>query len=304
VTTEEDVSKGAGVAIGTAAAACSVVPGIGTAACAAAAAIASAFTALGVAISSGLRDTYHPNAATALSWLTVWQFLPGALWTDNDTLQLDGFSQGANLVHHRSGTPAVDACRLVRYSLILGGLARPASPLYNPGDKGEQGSDANPYLESATPDPHHRLTDYQYVRRLWEQAKTHGVCSPQIHALIETPSEARHALSALRSPHFDRGIFTNWPMLGACLPALRREVTRARRLAGEHGPDPKLDGWLGSTDPHPHGAHAKPHHDRKVAGGFLDGLGFGLGLAPGLVIGGSLVTFGAMLYRRAQEKTK
>lgn len=305
MSTEEDVGKGAGVAIGVAAAACSVVPGIGTAACALGAAIVSAFVALGTWISSGLRDTYHPNAATALSWLTVWQFLPGALWCDNDTLQLDGFSMGANLVHHRSGTPAIDACRLFRYTMIIAGLAKPASPIYNPGDKSETGSDANPYLESPKPDPHHILTDYRFTRWLWARAKKYGVCSPQVPSLIKNKQEAKDALTALRSPHFDRGIFTNWPMLGACLPALRREVTRARGLAGEHGPDKILDGWLGSTDPHAPAAtsHAKPDH--KVAGvgsSMADGLGFGVGLVPGLILGGSLVTFGAMLYRRAQEK--
>jgi hypothetical protein len=311
LTTEQDVGKGAGTAIGIAAAACSAVPGIGTATCAAAAAIASAFVALGTALSAAARDTYHPHTATALSWATVWLFLPGTLWTDNDTLQLDGFHNGANIFHPRTNTPVVDATRLVRYTLIIAGLAKPSAPLYNPGDKTNTGSDANPYIEATTPDPHHPLTDHAFVGRIWTVAKAHGVCSPAIPSLIRKRSDAVAALAALRSPHFDRGIFTTWSQLGACLPALRREVQKARALAGESGPDPILDGMLGGpTAPPGHAhhagrghAHARRAHDPRVAGlasGATEGLGFGLGLLPGLFIGGSLVALGAAAYQRTQ----
>ncbi len=85
------------------------------------------------------------------------------------------------------------------------------------------------------------------VSRIWRAAKAYGVSSPRVPSMIHTKAEAVDALTALRSPHFDWAIFTNWHMLQPTLPALRREVTRARGLAGESGPDPLLDGRLGGS---------------------------------------------------------
>jgi hypothetical protein len=312
------LASGAGIATGAAAGACSVVPGIGTAACAAAAAIAAAFVAIGEAFAKLGRDSYLPSRANALSWLTLWQFLPGTLWGDVDTLEFKGFK---NWVGQHTGTPVHDAVRLVRYNLIVAHLARPHAPLYNPDDRGERGKDANPYMEATRPDPHHPLTDPRVVSPIYYAAKAHGICSPRAGSMIRAKADAVHALHSLRSPQFDWTIITNdagsdafkgdSKRLKSCLPELRREVARARAMAGEQGPDPKLDHLLGgSTAPKAHHAPAgKPirARDPKTAGvgsGLAEGLGFGLGLLPGLFVGGSLLALGAAVYQRAQEPRK
>ena len=79
---------------------------------------------------------------------------PGALWAQNDTLGLHGFHHDFTFSY--TGTPVLDATKVVRYELVRSGLARPPSPLYNPKNIGsETGKDANPYLEQERPDPHH-----------------------------------------------------------------------------------------------------------------------------------------------------
>jgi hypothetical protein len=244
VTTEQDVGKGAGIAIGVAAAACSVVPGVGTAACAAGAAIASAFVALGTAISAGLRDTYHPDAPIASAQLAIFEALPSALWAGYDTLDIHGFS---NPVGARTGTPAADACRLVRYDLLVAGIRLSGGdPLYNPEDRD---SKSNRYLEAATPDPAWPLTDARVTSKLYGQVMAHGGdCNdPSIQPLPKTPEEARALLAVLRSPHFKDSGIMGWDPTKNVLPGLRRNAGRLMALAGEPAgkKDEYLSGLLG-----------------------------------------------------------
>lgn len=302
MTTEADVAKGAPIAIGVAAAACAVATPIASGICAAGAAIASALTAIGVAIAGASHDTYHPNAATALSWLTLWQFLPGTLWADNDTLQLTGFHREGNLISPRTQTPVWDATLLVRYQLVVSGLANPPAPLYNPRDKRDpKDGHANPFMASKRPDKAYILTDPKVVDRIYRAAKAHGICSAKVPSMIRTAAEAKDALSALRSPHFDWSLFTEWEMLKPCKTALRREVVRARGLAGETGPDRVLDSKFGgSTAPEAHAAA-----DPKMAGlggSVSDGLGFGLGIVPGLFLGGAAVAAGIAVFNHNKRK--
>lgn len=241
---EADVAKGSGTAIGVAAAACSVVPGIGTGLCAAGAAIASAFVALGVALSAGLRCTYHPDAELCAAQLANFEVLPSALWAGYDTLTVEGFHTG-DPFHPRTGTAAHDACRLVRYDLLIAHLRLSGSdPIYNPMDRS---SKSNHYLESAVPDPAWPLTDYDVTRKILAQVLAHGGdCNSQaVQPLPKTKSEAHAVLVVLRSQHYrDSGIL-GWDPTKNVLPGLRRNAGRLMRIVGETGVDPVLSALLG-----------------------------------------------------------
>ena len=253
---EADVAKGAGLAIGVAAAACSVVPGIGTAACAAGAAIASAFVALGTAIADGFHDTYHPDAATCAGQLAVVETLPSALFAGYDTLTLGGFKHTADLIHPRTGTPAEDAVQFVWYCLYVTKIRNaPGGDLHNPRDMHYKGA----------PDPAWPLTDPKVTHVLVDRLhKLHGnLNAPQIQPLPRTRVEAATLLAVLRSPNFKSSGILDWPETKAVLPGLRRNTGRLMHLAGETAAtDPYLSTLFGGPvgpgigDPMlPRGAH-------------------------------------------------
>jgi len=243
--TEDEVGQDAGLAIAAAAAVCTVVPGVGTAACAAGAAIASVFVAIGVAVSAGLRDTYRLDTATAAGQLAIIQTLPSALFAGYDTLTVEGFHNGANFIHPRTGTPAADACRSVRYDLLVAGICKaPGAPLYNPGDRDSR---SNPFMESGTPVPTWPLTDVRVTQKIINTLKANhnDLNAAAIQPMPKTKEDAAALLAVLRSPHFaDSGIMS-WDPTKSVLPGLRRNAGRLKALAGERGHDAILSQLFG-----------------------------------------------------------
>jgi hypothetical protein len=290
VSVEDDVSTGANIGLGAAAAACAPIPGVNVF-CAAGAAIARAFVAIGTAISKGARDTYHPDAAVTAAQLAVFETLPSALYAGYDTLTTEGMSNGANLVQPRTGNAAGYACRLVRYNLLISGVVpnKGNAPLYNPGDTG---SKSNPYIESSTPDPAWPLTDQRVTQRILDQVNAAGgdVNSPTIRPLPKTQQEAQYLLAVLRSPHFSDSGILGWDPTQRVLPGLRRNAGRLMALAGETQPDPRLSAVLGGpVKPEPLGSVAAPSKDPK-----LSGAGGGSSPSPAAVAAGVTLAAGAL----------
>ena len=249
MTTEEDVGKGAAIAIPAAAAACSVVPGIGTGVCAAGAAIGAALTAFGVWVSSASRDTYHPDTATAEALLTLARVHPPVLFL----MDIDR-AQDADM-----------ASRQARYLRVVSGevptgAKQNTGGLHNPHDKACD----NPY--QCNDDPDEPLTSLAFMQKqkdgfdAWvaqgggatpaSLARLPGYC-PTPHA--RHPAEAAVVLTALRSaPTIFRDVMAKWPAFASRMDQMRVQVAALRRAAGEAPgtKDPVLDDlFAGDTDP-------------------------------------------------------
>jgi len=259
MSTESDVNTAATLAIGVAAAACSVVGPEGTAACAAGAAIAKAFISIGEAAAAGLRDTWHPSAAFAAGQLALAETLPSSMFANWDTLTLDGFHNAGNLIHPRTNTPAADAARSTRYNLLVAGIHKPSGPLYNPGDRSSR---SNSYIESGTPDARWPLTDAKRTQAIVDLVRKHGndLNAAQVLPLPRTKADAATLLAVLRSPHFrDSGVLDT-DSARSVLPGLRRNAGRLMALAGESGSDPALSALLGGP------VAAPARRDAKLGG--------------------------------------
>jgi hypothetical protein len=231
----------AGTAIGVGGAIGNIIPipGVG----AAIGALIGAFVALGEALSSGLKDTFHPDASVAAAWLLAFQIAPGLVFAGVDTITPS------------SANAAALACRLVRYFRLIAnvvpnhapGQAAPAQqwPLYNPTDLG---SKSNPYIESATPDKHEPMTNIVTTTGvLQEVAANHGrVAAPAIRSMLKSPKDAQAALMLLRSKRFNAGIFEWAAFNGATLADFRASVSKVRAMAGEKvAHDARLEQILG-----------------------------------------------------------
>jgi hypothetical protein len=230
MTTEQDVGKGAGIAVGVAAAACSVIPGIGTGLCAAGAAIASAFVALGTWISSAFRDTFHPDRATAEAWLMMMRVHPALTMLNVDVAK-----------------DPDDGSRLVRYFMIVGG----ETPQ---GKKGNNGQLHNPTNSHSCDNPYQCNDDgdepltsmavLENVKARYDHwvatggGKNLQALSSMVPTLHRRPDEARLILAAIRQYPQPFKNIAGWSEIQANLNQVQEQLRALRLIAGEDGPDP------------------------------------------------------------------
>lgn len=264
----EAASAGIGAAIGMSV----PIPGLDVAI----AAIAAAIAAISAFLSGLTSCTFHPDALTAASWLLLFRFCPGLIYSGIDTVTTE---KGAH-----------QAARLVRYFRLVAGMVKKGhlgnnGLLYNPTNSGYKKLptdhlQTNPYIESGT-DPEDHLTNEKIDQGILNLVLkyNHRVTAPEIPSLIHTPDQAKKALKLLRDPKFAKSGIVNWSELSEAngvKKGLRTVVARVRWLAGERGPDAHLAHLLGGdVTAHPgpaqHGGHAAHHphaapghHDPKV----------------------------------------
>lgn len=209
-------------------------------------AVVGAFVAAGIALKAGLKDTFHPDARLARAWLLIFQIAPGMLYAGVDTITTEGAHRQSNLIHPRTGNAQVYAARLVRYfRLVAGIIANASGKLYNSNDTGEHGSNANPYIESGTPDPGESLTDVKVTKAILDLVNQNGgdPTTPKIVPHIRSKAEAQAALNLLRSKDFADSGIANTDPFKKNEKGLWRNVQLIRKLAGENPntPDPVLD---------------------------------------------------------------
>lgn len=273
------------------------VPLIGTAI----GAIVGAFTAMGIALAHAFQDTFHPSSIVAASWLLLMHISPGFVYADVDTITSHSGSakQPANYW----------ANRLVRYLKLVAGIKKNNGPLYNPNNDGYRSRNLptdtlqkNGYIESQVPDKGDKLTDRRFLAVVERDLNSNRYRIGNVPSLLRTPVEARAALGLLRNPKFAASGVLGWDIFKNpdILPDLRRRVAELRALAGEHGPDPVLAHLLG-------GDVTPVAVDRRTAGigdSVRSGVGFGIGLVPGLFIGAALVATGTAVYQHFKRPRK
>lgn len=272
---EDDVAKGAPVAIGAAAAVCSVVPGIGTAACAAGAAIAAAATALGVALTKEGRDKFKPTKDQAQGLLAWFRAYP----------------RGTMLGVDNSGEPNM-AAGLVCYLRFVAGETQlpPGIDLHNPSDKS--------WVKAYCPiDPSEPLTNPAYLAGVLKDGEK---AQPD----VKTPAQAQAVLHALRTS-IEHSDLLKWSQVGGATAALATEIKGLRKLAGETGEDTALAAALGqsvaadSSAPAPAPAASAPAakpaaKDPKTAGAGESSEGspvFGRALLAAVIISGAIAAW-------------
>jgi|SRR5271166_1574986 len=254
MTTEQDVGKGAGIAIGIAASACSVVPGIGTGICAAAAAIASAFVALGTWISSAFRDTFHPDKATSEAWLMMMRIHPALTMLNVDV----------------ANNPN-DGSRLIRYFMITSG----ETPQGKKGNNGQLHNPTNSYscdnpyqCNDDGDEPLSSMAILQNVKGRFDHwvatggGKNLKALPSMVPTLHRRPDEARLILAAIRQYPQPFKNISQWSEITANANQVQEQLRAMRLIAGEDGPDPGhvLEGIFGGDlTVHQHGHDPSIH---------------------------------------------
>ena len=259
--------EGASSAIGAAIGMSVPIPGLDVAI----AAIAAAIAAISSFLAGATKCTFHPDAAVAASWLLLFRFCPGLIYSGVDTVTTESGPQ--------------KAARLVRYFRLIAGMVKPHhlgnnGLLYNPRNDGYKAlptdhNKTNPYIESAI-DPEDHLTNpaidegiRKLVLKYWHLG--HKCAAPEIPSLIHTPAQAKKALHVLRDPKFEKSGVLGWSQLtdAQTRAGLRIVVARVLWLAGERHHDAHLSKLLGGnitpsphTKSHPHHPHL--HHDAKI----------------------------------------
>jgi hypothetical protein len=287
-TTEADVAKYGGMAIGAAAIACSVVPGIGTAACAIGAGIATLLTSIGVAITAGERDTFNADndlrGPSSEALLTLIRLCPAVAWWGIDNTGGDPLQSSQLVLWLRVASGEVPV-----------GVAKNTGKLSNPSNHSGNCQD-NPYMCQA--DPAEPLSSQATQAKMlvnYGKWLASGSDPKKLSAMVpsdyHTPAAAKLLLSAIRQFPVPFQNVLAWDFAKDHKRELQESIRHARRIAGETGPDDTLallfgDVTVGSVK------------DPKMSGGFTDGLGFGIGLLPGLLIGASLLSLAAVYWPR------
>jgi hypothetical protein len=227
VTSAADIGKDAGIAIGIAAAACSVVPGIGTGVCAAGAAVASALVAAGVGIAGLTKDHFHVSIAQSEALLTLIRLYPWLLFIGRGGIDNTGEPhQGARLVRYLRVTS----------NEVPTGTAGNTGRMHNPNDKGDCSD--NPYL-CATDETALRAS---YARRAaWLAAGRHlEQLGPALQSPYQTPAAAVALLGVIRSAPAPFVEVMGWAFAKqkGIRQQLQAAIHYARTLAGETGADP------------------------------------------------------------------
>lgn len=233
--------------------------------------------AIGGAIGGAVEDTFHIDSKQAEAWLTIFRIAPETLFQGVDN----------------TGAP-LQAQKLVRYFRIISGEVPTGKygntgELYNPNNNDCK----NPYM-CAPPDPDEPLTDNAIVTRLHDAFGKWVADGSKIGTLVKSvpsqnqhPTDSKQLLDLIRAtpgPFMD---LMKWDTAVKNKTQIAEQIRAARVRAGEHGPDKYLSAIFGDVSVTP------TTKDPKMTGGFSQGLGLGIGLLPGLLIGGSLLSLAA-----------
>jgi hypothetical protein len=297
VGTEEDVGKGAGIAVGVATAACAEF-GPGAALCGVGAAIVSAFVALGTALSKAGRDTFHPDAATAAAALTLARIDPMTLMQGEDN----------------TGEP-YQASHLVRYWRVLDqevptGKFGSNGVLSNPSDASGGG---NPYLARSPDDPNvdpeeplahlanlqKVLANYQAWVAAGSDLRTFAKMNPPV-GTHGRPQDSKALLQTIRmhpGPFHD---LAGWDFFQKYRGEIAEAVRAARARAGESGRDRVLESIFGDVTP---ATHADPKM-RGAPGGAPAPWTTGEKVAAGVAGAGALALLALSVFQRTRQKKR